>query len=73
MKQFIKKNVNGIYTRKQARAVAKEKMKAEGLKQFCKSHRYSIITPTGQPISVRDPSKFAEKWRDYVGESIIYG
>lgn len=73
MRQFTVKNMNGIYTRKQARAIAKKKMKDEGMKQFCKAHRYAIKTPTGQMMSMRDDSVFASKWRDYIGESMIYG
>lgn len=73
MREFNSFPANGIYTRKLARAVARKRMKDEGMKQFCKSRRYTLKTPTGQTMSIKDPSTFALKWRDYVGESVIYG
>lgn len=73
MREFKSYPANGIYTRKLARSIAKAKMKAEGMKQFCKSHRYVITAPTGKKMSMKDPSTFSQKWRDYVGESMIYG
>lgn len=73
MKEFINRPANGIYTRKLARMIARKKMEDEGMKHSCKSRRYSIVTPTGQPLSMRDSSTFSLKWRDYIGESMIYG
>lgn len=52
--------------RKIKRALAKENMKKEGKKQFCKHSYSSIKSPiTGAISTTKNPSFFAENWRDY--------
>lgn len=52
--------------RKIKRNLAKENMRKEGKKQFCKHSYSSIKSPTTGQVSVtKHPSFFAENWRDY--------
>lgn len=55
---------NYAVTREQKRYVAKEKMKAEGKRNFCK-HSYSTLTKGRFQTVTRNPSYFAEHWREY--------
>lgn len=55
-----------IVTRRQARYIAKRKMKEEGKTKICKSYRYSTISPlTKKPLQHVDPSFFSQHWREY--------
>ena len=58
-------STNYAVTRRQKRAIAKEKMKKEGKKNFCK-HSYTTLSIKGYPMTTREPSEFAESWRDYI-------
>lgn len=55
---------NYAFSRKQKRYIAKQKMKEEGKKQFCK-HSYTGIKRGNFTIQNRNPSYFAEHWREY--------
>lgn len=55
-----------IVTRRQARYIAKQKMKQEGHKNINR-HSYSTYqTETGYTYTVYNPSYFAKNWRDFV-------
>ena len=55
-----------IVTRRQARYIAKQKMKQEGKKNINR-HSYSTYqTKTGYTYTVYNPSYFAKNWRDFV-------
>ena len=56
---------NYAVTRRQKRAIAKENMKKEGKKNFCR-HSYTTLSIKGHPMTTREPSEFAESWRDYI-------
>ena len=57
--------VTYIYTREQKRQIAKDKMKKEGKKKFCK-HDYKIFTSlSGLKMEKIIPSFFSENWREY--------
>lgn len=54
-----------IVTRRQKRYIAHQKMKEEGKTQINK-HSYSTYTTKGgYTVTNRNPSYFAEHWRDY--------
>ena len=56
-----------IVTRRQARYIAKRKMKEAGLKNINR-HSYSTysIPNTKRTYTVYNPSYFSEKWRSFV-------
>lgn len=55
-----------IVTRRQARYIAKRKMKQDGKKNINR-HSYSTYTSeTGNSYTVYNPSYFAKNWRDFV-------
>lgn len=56
-----------IVTRRQARYIAKRRMKEKGIKNMNR-HSYSTYTSpeTNQTYTVYNPSYFAENWRDFV-------
>lgn len=56
---------NYIVTREQKRYIAKQNMKMDGKKNFCK-HSYSGIKKGSFVYQTRIPSYFAEHWREYV-------
>lgn len=55
-----------IVTRRQARYIAKRKMRQDG-KRNINRHSYSTYqTETGHTYTVYNPSYFAKNWRDFV-------
>ena len=56
-------------TREQKRYIAKKNMKKANIKNFCK-HSYTTIKRGSFVMSTREPSYFAEHWREYVKEAI---
>ena len=55
-----------IVTRRQARYIAKRKMRQEGKKNINR-HSYSTYqTATGHTYTVYNPSYFAKNWRNFV-------
>lgn len=55
-----------IVTRRQARYIAKQKMKQDGKKNINR-HSYSTYTgKAGNSYTVYNPSYFAKNWRDFV-------
>lgn len=56
-----------IVTRRQARYIAKRRMKEKGIKNINR-HSYSTYTSpeTNQTYTVYNPSYFAKNWRDFV-------
>lgn len=56
-----RKNVQITGVRRIDRAVAKENMKAKGIKKFCK-HSYMVMNDMKTVV----PSKFASEWRNYI-------
>lgn len=59
MNKRTTKQITGV--RKIDRAVAKENMKAKGIKKFCK-HSYMVMNDMKTVV----PSKFASEWRNYI-------
>lgn len=55
-----------IVTRRQKRYIAKQHMKDAGIKQFNKHSYTTYTTKTGYVVSTKNPSRFAEEWRDYI-------
>lgn len=52
--------------RKLKRSLAKENMIKQGKRQICKHSYTTIKSPvTGMTSTTRDPSYFADNWRDY--------
>ena len=55
-----------IVTRRQARYIAKRKMKQDGKKNINR-HSYSTYsTETGKTYTTYNSSYFADNWRDYI-------
>lgn len=59
MNKRTTKQITGV--RRIDRAVAKENMKAKGIKKFCK-HSYMVMNNMKTVV----PSKFASEWRNYI-------
>lgn len=59
MNKRTTKQITGV--RRIDRAVAKENMKAKGIKKFCK-HSYMVMNDMKTVV----PSKFASEWRNYI-------
>ena len=59
--QSVRRETQITGVRRIDRAVAKENMKAKGLKKFCK-HSYIVMNNVKTVV----PSKFASEWKNYI-------
>ena len=54
-----------IHTRKIDRAVARQRMKEEGIVHMNRSKRSTYVTTSGAVMHKVEPSYFAKNWRAY--------
>ncbi len=59
---------NYAVTRELKRAVAKNKMKAEGKQKICKHSTYFVTNQYGLKSLVKEPSYFSLHWREITEE-----
>jgi hypothetical protein len=62
-----------IVTRRQARYIAKRNMEEKDITRYNKHSYTSLRDGNGNITSTRNPSYFAENWRDYVRVGEHYG